>query len=69
MVPGRDISIIENCTGENIDSASFDEIRLQKGSMQDYLIIDATKPLTLPTFIRMTPPENLWKKMKLEDYI
>jgi 2,5-furandicarboxylate decarboxylase 1 len=69
MVPGRDISIIENCTGENTDPASFDETRLQKGSMQDYLIIDATKPLTLPTFARMTPPENLWKKMKIEDYI
>ena len=69
MVPGRDISIIENCTGENIDPASFDETRLQKGSMQDYLIIDATKPLTLPTFTRITPPEDLWNKMKLEDYI
>jgi hypothetical protein len=60
-------SIIENC--RKIDPASFDETRLQKGSMQDYLIIDATKPLTLPTFTRITPPENLWKKMKLEDYI
>jgi len=37
--------------------------------MQDLLIIDATKPLTLPTFMRIMPDENPWKKMKLEDYI
>jgi hypothetical protein len=33
------------------------------------MIIDATKPLTLPTPVPITPPEDLWKKMRLEDYI
>jgi hypothetical protein len=37
--------------------------------MQDYMIIDATKPLALPTPEQITPPDELWKKMKLEDYI
>ena len=69
MVPGRDISIIENCAGNHLDPAAFDESRLKHGSMQDLLIIDATKPLTLPTFTRITPPEDLWNAMKLEDYI
>ena len=69
MVPSRDISIIENSAGNHLDPAAFDETRLRHGSMQDLLIIDATKPLTLPTFTRITPPEDLWKKMKLEDYI
>jgi 2,5-furandicarboxylate decarboxylase 1 len=69
MVPGRDITIIENCAGNALDPAAFDETRLKNGTMQDYMIIDATKPLTLPTFTRLYPPEDLWKTMKLEDYI
>jgi 2,5-furandicarboxylate decarboxylase 1 len=69
MVPGRDISIIKNSAGNHLDPAAFDETRLKHGSMQDLLIIDATKPLTLPTFTRIMPDENLWKTMKLEDYL
>jgi len=69
MVPGRDISIINNSAGNHLDPAAFDETRLKHGSMQDLLVIDATKPLTLPTFTRITPPEDLWNKMKLEDYL
>ena len=69
VAPGRDISIIENSAGNHLDPAAFDETRLKHGSMQDLLIIDATKPLTLPTFARITPPQDLWEKMKLEDYI
>jgi len=69
MVPGRDITIIENCAGNALDPAAYDETRLKTGSMQDYMIIDATKPLTLPCPIPITPPKGLWKKMKLEDYI
>jgi len=33
------------------------------------MIIDATKPLTLPTHLPITPPADLWKAMKLENYI
>jgi len=69
MVPGRDISIIENCAGNHLDPSALDETRLKHGSLQDFLIIDATKPLTLPTFTRITPPEDLWNRMKLEDYV
>ncbi|OFZ89922.1 MAG: hypothetical protein A2V78_05120 [Betaproteobacteria bacterium RBG_16_64_18] len=69
MAPGRDISIIENSAGNHLDPAAFDETRLKHGSMQDLLIIDATKPLTLPTFTRITEPEDLWNKMRLEDYL
>jgi 2,5-furandicarboxylate decarboxylase 1 len=69
MVPGRDITIIENCAGNALDPAAYDETRLKIGSMQDYMIIDATKPLTLPTPTPIVPPEDLWKRMKLEEYI
>jgi len=69
MVPSRDITIIENCAGNALDPAAYDETRLKVGSMQDYMIIDATKPLTLPTPTPIVPPDDLWKKMKLEDYI
>ena len=69
MVPSRDITIIENCAGNALDPAAYDETRLKVGSMQDYMVIDATKPLTLPTPPPIVPPEDLWKKMKLEEYI
>jgi 2,5-furandicarboxylate decarboxylase 1 len=69
MVRGRDISIIEYCAGNHLDPSALDETRLKHGSMQDFLIIDATDPLTLPTFTRITPPADLWSAMKLENYI
>ena len=69
MVPGRDISIIENCAGNHLDPSAMDETRLKHGPLQDLLIIDATKPLTLPTFTRITPSKHLWDSMKLEDYL
>ncbi|MBI4319466.1 MAG: UbiD family decarboxylase [Chloroflexi bacterium] len=69
LVPGRGISIIENAAGNHLDPAALDETRLKHGSLQDLLIIDATKPLTLPTFTRITPPEDLWSSMNIEDYI
>ena len=69
VTPGRDITIIENAAGNHLDPAAFDETRLQHGSMQDLLIIDATKPLTLPTFTRITPDPTLWKNMNLEEYV
>ena len=69
VAPGRDITIIENAFGNHLDPAAFDETRLKHGPMQDLLIIDATKPLTLPTFTRIVPDEHLWATMKLEEYI
>ncbi len=69
MVPGRDISIIENCAGNHLDPSALDETRLRHGSLQDLLIIDATRSLTLPTFTRITPPEDLWNSMHLEEYL
>lgn len=69
MVPGRDITIIENCAGNALDPAAFDETRLSSGSMQDYMIIDATRPLTLPTPRQIVQPEDVWRRMNLEDYI
>ena len=69
MVPGRDITIIENCPANYLDPSAIDETRTKNGFIQDYLIIDATKPLTLPTFTRITPSGDLWRTMKLEEYI
>lgn len=69
MVPGRDISIIENSAGNHLDPAAFEETRLLHGPMQDLLIIDCTKPLKLPTFTRITHPQDLWNSMQLEDYL
>jgi len=69
MVPTRDISIISNACGNHLDPSATNETRLQKGYVQDLLVIDATNPLELPTFERVAPSEELWNKMDLADYI
>ncbi|MBI4322028.1 MAG: UbiD family decarboxylase [Chloroflexi bacterium] len=69
LVPDRGVDIIKNSAGNHLDPAAMDETRVQHGPMQDFLIVDATKPLTLPTFTRITPPEDLWNSMKIEEYV
>ena len=65
----KDISIIPGVTGAHLDPTAYDETRLKRGPMTTKMIIDATKPVTLPFATRITPPQDLWDSMKLEDYL
>ena len=47
----------------------YDETRLKKGAMNTKVIIDATRPVEMPFPVPVTPPEDLWNSMKLEDYV
>ena len=67
--PDIDIDIIPRTVGGALVPTSYDETRLKKGPMNSKMVIDATMPVELPFATRITPPEDLWQRMKLEDYI
>lgn len=69
VVGDKDISIIPQVTGAHLDPTAYDETRLERGSMVSKVIIDATKPVDLPFATRITPPQDVWNSMKLEDYL
>jgi len=53
----------------HLNPAAYGEVRHQKGSMNSKLIIDATRPATLPFAERIEPPRDVWERIRLEDYI
>ena len=65
----KGITIIPEVAGANLDPSGYDETHLKWGPMNTKVIIDATKPVDLPFATRITPPEQLWDAMKLEDYL
>jgi len=64
----RDISIIPGVLGDPLCPTSYDETGGNRGQMISKVIIDATKPVSLPFPSRVAPPEDLWASIKLEDY-
>jgi 2,5-furandicarboxylate decarboxylase 1 len=67
--PDTDIDIIPRMAAGILDPTSYDETRLKRGNMNSKMVIDATMPVELPFATRITPPEDLWERMKLADYI
>jgi len=69
----QDIIVIPRVEGDLLDPAGYNEPRLKtskiRGSMHSKVIIDATKPVTLPFPTRVTPHKELWDSIKLEEYI
>jgi len=64
-----DTTILPRILGDPLSPTSYDETRLKRGKMISKMIIDATKPVELPFPTRVTPPQDLWNSMKLEDYL
>jgi 2,5-furandicarboxylate decarboxylase 1 len=64
-----DITNIPGVVGAHLDPTSYDETRLKRGPVTTRIIIDATKPVTMPFATRITPPQALWNSMNLEDYV
>ncbi|MDP2916796.1 MAG: UbiD family decarboxylase [Dehalococcoidia bacterium] len=64
-----DIDVITRLMGGTLNPTSYDESRQKRGPMNSKIVINATKPIELPFPTRVSPPKNLWKSMKLEDYI
>ena len=63
------LSAITNAMGAHLDPSAYGEVRSEKGPMQTKLIIDATRPATLPFAERIRPPEEAWTRIHLEDFI
>jgi 2,5-furandicarboxylate decarboxylase 1 len=63
------LTMIPNIMGAHLDPSAYGEVRTERGPMTTKLIIDATRPATLGFADRIRPPEDLWNKVKLEDYI
>ncbi len=64
----QDIVIIPGVLGDPLCPTSYDETGVKRGQMISKVIIDATKPVNLPFPPRVTPPEDLWESIKVEDY-
>jgi 2,5-furandicarboxylate decarboxylase 1 len=65
----RDLTVIANAMGAHLNPSAYGEIRHQHGSMNSKLIIDATRPATLPFAERIRPPAETWDRIRLEDYV
>ena len=65
----KDITVIPWVTATDLDPSGYNETGVQRGHMDTKVIIDATRPVGTPFATRIAPDEELWKSMKLSDYI
>lgn len=65
----RDLTIIPNAMGAHLNPSAYGERRHEKGPMNTKMIIDATRPVTMPFADRIRPPKEAWERIRLEDYI
>ncbi len=65
----RDLTVIANIMGAHLNPSAYGEVRHQHGGMNSKLIIDATRPATLPFAERIKPPAEAWARIRLEDYL
>ena len=65
----RDLAIIPNAMGSHLNPAAYGEVRTETGPMNTKVIIDATRPATLPFEEAIKPPQEAWTRIKLEDYL
>jgi len=65
----RDFAMIPGAMGSHLNPAAYGEVRTESGPMNTKVIIDATRPATLPFETRIVPPKDVWDRIKLEDYI
>ncbi|NQU72173.1 MAG: UbiD family decarboxylase [Rhodospirillales bacterium] len=63
------LAIIPNAVGSHLNPSAYGEVRTEKGPMNSKMIIDATRPATLPFATRIRPHKETWDRIRLEDYI
>jgi 2,5-furandicarboxylate decarboxylase 1 len=64
-----DIDVIPRLAGGKLDPTAYDETRLKRGAMTSKMVIDATQKVGVPFPDRIVPPNELWGRMKLKDYV
>jgi 2,5-furandicarboxylate decarboxylase 1 len=65
----RDLAIIPNAMGSHLNPSAYGERRDQSGPMNTKLVIDATRPATMPFETRIRPHQETWDRIRLEDYL
>ncbi len=65
----RDLTVIPNAMGAHLNPSAYGERRHEKGPMNTKMVIDATRPVTLPFADRIRPPKEAWDRIRLEDYL
>lgn len=63
------LAVIPGAVGSHLNPSAYGEVRTEKGPMNSKLIIDATRPATLPFATRIRPHKETWDRISLEDYI
>ena len=68
----KDIAIIPKVVGGVLNPRAYGEQNSEKGvdrgGIMAKIIIDVTKPVTLPYANRITPPKDLWHPRTLDEY-
>ena len=65
----QDLVVIPGAMGSHLNPSSYGEVRTQHGPMNTKMVIDATRPATLPFEERIRPPKDVWDRINLSDYV
>ncbi len=65
----KGLAVIPNAMGAHLNPAAYGEVRHEKGPMNTKIVIDATRPATLPFAERIRPHKETWDRIDLADYI
>ena len=63
------LAVIPNAMGAHLNPSAYGEVRHEKGPMNTKIVIDATRPATLPFAERIRPHKETWDRIDLADYI
>ncbi len=63
------IAVIPSAVGSHLNPSAYGEVRSEKGPMNSKMIIDATRPATMPFATRIRPHKETWDRIRLEEYI
>ena len=63
------LAVIPNAMGAHLNPAAYGEVRHEHGPMNTKIVIDATRPATLPFAERIRPHKETWDRINLAEYI
>jgi len=65
----KGLAVIPNAMGSHLNPSAYCAVRSEKGPMNTKMVIDATRPATLPFATRIRPHQETWDRIRLDDYI
>ena len=63
------LAVIPGVLGSHLNPSAYGEVRTERGPMNTKMVIDATRPATLPIAERIRPPREAWERIRLADYV